>query len=91
MKECRTFMMKTIMKDVFFYERRYETIRFGIHCPNLDRKINCPFKGIEQQCFLEKVKWIDNLSEKEKKLFWITIRFAPRINSRSDLLVNPFA
>jgi hypothetical protein len=36
-------------------------------CPHLKRLVNCPLKQIENLSFLEKVKWIDNLSEEEKE------------------------
>lgn len=36
-------------------------------CPHLDRNEVCPLKQIENLSFLEKVKWIDTLSEEEKE------------------------
>lgn len=36
-------------------------------CPKMCRAKDCPLKQIEHLTFLEKVKWIDHLSEKEKK------------------------
>ena len=36
-------------------------------CPHRERQDDCPLTQVEQLSFMEKVKWIDNLSEKEKK------------------------
>jgi len=35
-------------------------------CPHLERQPDCRLKQIEHLSFLEKVKWIDKLSEEEK-------------------------
>lgn len=36
-------------------------------CSLLERQPDCPLKQVEHLSFSEKVKWIDNLSEEEKK------------------------
>ncbi len=36
-------------------------------CPYIERRDNCPFKGIDQLSFKEKVEWIDSMSEEKKK------------------------
>jgi hypothetical protein len=36
-------------------------------CPHLDRNAECPLQQVEHLSFQEKVKWINHLSEEEKK------------------------
>lgn len=36
-------------------------------CSHLESQIDFPFKQVDHLLFIEKVKWIDNLSEEEKE------------------------
>jgi len=36
-------------------------------CPHRERQVDCPLKQVEHLSFLEKVKWIDYLSDEEKE------------------------
>jgi hypothetical protein len=46
-----------------------DRVLYGIafNCPVLERQEDCPFMQLEHLSFLEKVKWIDDLSEEEKE------------------------
>jgi len=59
-------------------------------CPHLERDNDCPLMHVEHLSFSKKVKWVDGLAMKKKKLFWSAIKFALKIDCRSDLLVYPF-
>jgi hypothetical protein len=37
-------------------------------CPHLERQDDCPFMHVKHLSFQEKVKWIDNLNEEERKI-----------------------
>lgn len=42
------------------------TYGLAYDCPYLERQIDCPLKQVEHISFMEKVKWINNLSNEEK-------------------------
>ena len=46
-----------------------ETNLYGLafSCPAQKRQPDCPFKQVEHLSFLEKVKWINTLSDEEKE------------------------
>lgn len=39
-------------------------------CPYVIRKSNCPLKCVDSLLFMEKVNWIDELSEGRKRSIW---------------------
>jgi hypothetical protein len=39
-------------------------------CPHLERRPDCPLKQVEHLSFLEKVKWIDQLSDEKRKVIF---------------------
>jgi hypothetical protein len=46
----------------------FDLYGLAYNCPAIDRLIDCPFKEIEHLEFQEKVKWVEGLSQEEKKI-----------------------
>ncbi len=48
---------------------REEDCLYGLayNCPYIERQFDCALMQLEHLSFITKVKWIDNLSDEEKK------------------------